>query len=564
VSPRILTATIAATVLCLTASLGVLPAVAAGSPTASSAVIVPGAVGRVDGTAALYVDSTGAAHVAWISADQKHVELCTIPAGGSSCGAQSSLATDVAATETSAYIRTIKYLPAQNDSAFLAVGIDELFNESGSETELFRLGASTGVDAGSTCICGSGDVILEPDESGVDVVGLDRADEGFIDVGPSEQFEFESLAGGADSSAIYFGPTNAEEIPATGGELPVDLTKLPQGQTAVFADDLIPYKLISEDTVGMFVQPANGGSFGPLQPLGISGAIETDFSASASSYVLNVETGHADKPLESPMELYRFRGTSLQPVASLGVAWELNANHSVWDEGLPPTYEDAQGDFYLAWVTAGGLDGCNDDPTGDGAEQRENQCLMYRRVGSDGQLGPKIALTSNVALTSKGVSYSANTPIAIGPIAVDAQGAGWLLADRTVNNEDQLYAMPLSSSAGPTAAPSVHGSSVSIPLDCAGGPSTTCNLQAKITTNTTAHSARTKRAKKHKSHTTVLAQLTRKLTGGHTTTLVLELNRAAKKLLRDKHRVKAQLQITQTVGATTTPTTVLTQNLTLR
>jgi hypothetical protein len=565
-----LTAFTGATLLIAAGAVSLPSGAAAIEPATAGVAITPAHTipvsGHVpgEGATALYVESTGTVHVASISEDRKHIELCTIPAGSHSCGAPSTLTTDAIDYESS-YINLIKYLPAQSGGAYLAVGITELQNEAGTETEVFAPGRTTGINAGVTCMCAGGDAIFKAPE-GVDVVGHD--DDSAFDGAFSElteltanQFEFESLAGGTDSLPAYVGPASDAEATAAGSAFAIDLTELPQGQTAVFAETDSGEGEAHQRPLTMFVQPAAGGPLGPEQPLGITGPIVADHVPSGASYVMTIGFEHAlGVTSDYPMELYRFRGTSLVPVASIGASEDSDANEYEWSE-MPPTYEDEQGNFYITWITSSGEDGC---PVFN--ETREGSCLMYRRISANGAPGPTIVLAAAVTnVTNKSLgAFSTTVPVGVEAISVDSKGAGWLLGDYyfTGAETDHLYAQPLPSSAAITSAPSVHGTSVEVPLSCAGA-SGACSIEAQLTTaGSSAKGASTGAAAK--ARTSVIGTLRSRIAPGKSAKLVVKLNAAARKRLRGKRHVKAHLQIGQTVGAVKTPTTILTQTVTLK
>ncbi len=533
----------------LTAGLGPSTALATGTVRVTTA-LPSGDVGVQGGNSeriAVYVDSAGAAHIAWIAADNLTIDLCTIPAGGNDCGDMSTLTTDANVADNG-YVESIKYLPDDADgSAYLAAGIDYLTpapsfdsgNSSGpgTEEELFALGRNTGLATGEVTVGsaagatagggGSGDVILEPDGTGVDVVGEPEA-------GPPA-YEFESLtAGGTDSGVIVL--SDQDQL--------IDVTKLPEGQTAVLADptDKTP------GPVSMFVQSTEGGPFGPPVPLGISGPSEAT-SSSQDSYVLNVETQtttEIDGIYAAPMELYRFRGLSLRPVATVGAAvFDLNAVD--W-ANLPPVFEDGSGDFYAAWYTNVGFDGCN--PPGPAADY----CLMYRRIAPGGLLGPKLV----VNMTSVHQGY-------LGPIGADSQGAGWILTvqepDSGTTEELDAVPLPSSAAAGP---PSVAASSVDVPVSCGAGAGSNCGLTAVLVAPTSGGAGDVGSARLARAHTLELAHLTRKLRGGASATLVLKLDRAGARLLARRHRLKAELVITQALGSSGKSSPVLSKSLTFK
>jgi hypothetical protein len=344
---------------------------------------------------------------------------------------------------------------------------------------------------------------------------------------------------------LYNGGPNVPEV--------VDVTKLPLGQTAVLAYDDTTKQV---SPVGMYVQPVAGGAFGPLHPLGISGPIETNFSPSGETYVLNVQIPQ-DFATNLPgvtMELYRFRGTSLTPVASIGLAYSLDPNSGVetWD-GLPPTFEDAAGNYYVAWIAQGDVDNCPASDGGPGAES-EQLCVVYRRITSGGVPGPPVVQIGND--DGKGTA----PVVDLGPIAANQQGAGWMLYTNVnaTSNTPTLYAEPLASSVS-VGTVTASGDAVSAPVSCAGSSSTSCELSGKLESG---GAAADRAAAASAAHATVYASVVKRLKGGTKAKLVLRLDKAGKKLLARRHRLKLQLLITETFAGVKKPTTVLSESVT--
>ena len=544
-------------------------AVAAAGPAAAAAPVViatPGSTngdgGAAGGLSAMYVDSSGAAHIAWVAMSGMNftgvIDECTIHAGGKSCGGRTSLTTDAAIEGNGASISTIKYLAGPSGSEYLAVGIDGATegNILTSETEVFGPGLGSGRDTGTFYDHGGdsdgGDVILEPDASGVDVVGIDNNNYDLFDDSNPPGFESESFTPGATSAPqypagmLYNGGPNVPDI--------VDVTTLPLGQTAVLAYDDTTKEV---SPVGMYVQPAAGGAFGPLHPLGISGPIETSFSPSGQTYVLNVQIPQ-DFQTNLPgvtMELYRFRGTSLNPVASVGLASSLdpNSGEETWD-GLPPAFEDASGNYYVGWIAQGNVDSCPPSIQGVSGDS-EALCVVYRRITSGGVPGPPVVQIGND--NGKGTAPVAD----LGPIAANPQGAGWMLYTNVnaTNNTPTLYAQPLASSAS-VGTVTASGDAASAPVFCAGSSSSSCELSGKLQSGGGAAADRAAAASV--AHATVYASVIKRLKGGTKAKLVLRLDKAGKKLLARQHRLKLQLLITETFAGVKKPTTVLSESVT--
>ena len=385
-------------------SLGV-PVTSFPSGEAGAAPYPDAAAGAQGAFTALYVDSSGAAHVAYVAPNRQDVDLCTIPLGGSACGDATTLHTDED-TFNEGGIDSIKYLPNGSGSADLAVGMYNLgsnedlhppFNPGGeapwSETEVFAPGATSGLATGEVFDQGGdtgGDEILEPDGSGLDVVGGNQLTTLLgTGVGGVNEYQFQSLAsggGGAGNSA----PTALGTTPPTESapsESLLGVTKLPQGQTAVLATDITAGATASPD--GMFVQPPSGGAFGPLQQLGVAGPLETDFAPGASD-LINVETAAQYHPrtftdtIGATMALYEFRASSLKSLGAIGFASDLNDNDTAEWDTLPPSFEDSVGDLYVAWLTRDGFDGCPVPSHDQGDNQYDVSCVMYRRVAPGG------------------------------------------------------------------------------------------------------------------------------------------------------------------------------------
>jgi hypothetical protein len=493
---------------------------------------------------ALYVDPTGAAHVAWVAPGDQKIDLCTVLPRGSSCVDQSVLTTD-ANPANGGEISSIKYLP--NDAsgpAYLAVGIDQ-FNpppaidpdpfDPGVEEELFALGQSAGVATGVVTLVGDGDVILEPDATAVDVVGDTQTGTGCC-------YELESLTpGGQGSGVITLANPNTQNV--------IDVTKLPQGQTAVLIESSSAQ---GSDPVGMRVQVSQGGAFGPLMPLGISGP-SAAVSSPGGSYVLNQETAKptAIDGLDTyPIELYQFRGVSLVTVASVG-AGNGDASTANW-WSAPPVFEDAIGDLYTAWYTEPNFDGC----TSPGVNN--NECLMYRRIAAGGLLGPKIIL-ARLGTLSQG-TLGLETGLAA--IAANSQGAGWMLtygpAHPGGNNELEVVPLPSSAAAG---TPTVKATAVAVPVSCGGSGGSSCPLTAVLVPPTSGAAPDPGWALAAAARSTVFAHVVLKLHAGSKTTLVLKLDRVGRTILASRHRLTAKLLITEVLAGAKAPTTIVSKEL---
>jgi hypothetical protein len=543
----------------------------------------PGAQGALT---ALYVDSTGAAHVAYVAPGRMDVEECTIPRGASACTDPTTLHTDEDLFNEGG-IDSIRYLPNENGGADLVVGMYNLgsgedphppFNPGGeapwSETEVFAPGATTGLATGEVFDQGGDDgggEILEPGGSGVDVVGANQLTT-FLGtgIGGVNEYQFQSLAsgGGAGNSAPSALGTTAPTETAPGESL-FEVTKLPQGQTAVLAQDISVGSPTGPD--GMYVQPPSGGAFGPLQQLGIAGPLETDFAPGASD-LINVETAPQYHPrsftdtIGATMALYEFRATALKSLGTIGFAADLNDNDTASWDTLPPSFEDSVGNLYVAWLTRDGFDGCPIPSHDQGDNLYDVSCVMYRRIGPGGIFGPKVVLSVQGAQESD--LTSPEDIASLGAIAANTAGEGWLLDFRDVssaNNEIKLFAQPLASSGGVTGAPAVSGSSVRFPVACAGGAGETCQLAAELqAVGATASAARATRRSHHSSRPLVLGSTRLRLAGGGKATLLLRLNKNGKRLLARRHHLKVTLVVSQTVGAVSTATPILTSTLTLR
>jgi len=510
---------------------------------------------------ALYVDPSGAAHIAYSVPDGdfgSYIQLCTIPAGGNSCGDVTSLSVG---PPGEFLVQSLKFLPnpsGTSPEAYLAAGLESqtatpLFS---GEEMVFGLGQTTGEDVGPVYVplgVGSydtGGVMLAPDGSGVDVAGITSAN-------TTPAYEFESFQAGASGAVL---PLGTEAAPICSLCL-LDVMTLPQGQTAVLAaPGSSGSSTAGSAPDGMFVQPAAGGAFGPLRPLGVSGPV-AGASSPGGSYVLNVETkaikglpGLPGYVAVAPMELYRFRGLNLAPVATIGSSF---GDHGATNwQALPPIYEDTYGDVYLAWITQS-ADGCSPalSPSGN-----PTMCLIYRRVGNGGLLGPKLVL-DNPAW---------NAPFqlsATGPIAADAKGAGWVLEtllgpdNSSGISELELEAFPLPSSAT-AAKPRISGTTVKDSVSCSGSSSGGCKLEGSLQSGAAKTATDLRAVPAAKGKILTYGRVVKTIRGGAKATLVLRLDTAARRLLARRHRLKLALLITETVGAVKTPSVVLSANVT--
>jgi len=518
---------------------------------------------------ALYVDASGAAHVAYISPSGTSVELCTIPAGGSTCIDHSTLATPITATPGSngAGIDYLEYLQDGQGSDYLAVGgtsFDQANDSFINTIEVFPPGQSgivtdNNLDPGENGPALAASVMLEPDDSGIDVVG-DLTDPALFPENPccgdystsSDAYEFQSFDNTV-TAPDFFGSTNVCDVSQSECNLSpwaIGVTKLPQGQTAVLLDKYGPGFEHGTDAIEMAVQPAAGGSFGPLRPLGITEQGTTDgvlstFSASGDSYILNPgASSPTDQDFRKPLDLYRFRATNLVPVATVGETSGGNAQAT--------DYEDQLGNLGVTWYGGSGEDGC---PGKIGtADAPQYTCLMYRRIVAGGLLGPKVVLST----------YAFDTPLSgLGQVAVNSQGAGWVLLGQGVGGDSSSYtleAQPLVSSAT-AAPPTVSGSTVTDSIACAGSPRTSCLVQGSLGGGGAGKPQDPGLAAAARARTRGYGSVTKRIKGGAKARLVLRLDKAGRKLLGRHHRLITKLLITETVGAVKTPTTVLSQSV---
>jgi hypothetical protein len=567
------------------------------------------------GGTALYVDAAGTAHVAYVDPDGWDIDLCTIPAGGTACAPAGTLHTDGTTFEEP--VASMKYLPDGNGSAILAVSLWNLgsgaephpsFDPSAeapyTETEVFLPGSTTGIAIGDLYDAGGstgGDEIYVPSENGLDVVGVDQAIGESWDINPANSYQFESFTSPAssDSAPIYLGVhalapgpgylPAAEELP---GEWPVGVTQLADGQTAVLAENMTAATLNGGDdgihtwpfdsAVGIYVQPSAGGAFAPVQQLGVSGPIETDFAPSQDTYLVNVQSASscqqasdycsASGDVSEPIQLYDFRGTSLESLGTVGTTQGPFDEESEWDT-LPPSSEDSVGDMYVGWLAGNGDDGCPaappDTPSSDKLVNVVDGCVVYRRIAPGGLFGPKIVLSYSYSHQGKS-NYESDYIGNVDQIAANAAGEGWMLVYRGAasynGGNETLYAQPLVSSAGLSAPPTATGSAVSVPLTCSGGASGSCGLTVTIDSSASAASSArvASKSKHHKSgHSTALASTHLKLSGGGKRTLVLKLNAAGKRLLKRKHQLTVLLKVSQKVGVAGKSTAVFSGKLKL-
>jgi hypothetical protein len=518
---------------------------------------------------ALYVDGSGAAHIAYISPSGTSVELCTVPAGGGACIDHSTLATPITGNPGSddEGIDYLEYLQDGQGSDYLVVGgssFDQASDSFFNTIEVFPPGQSgivtdNDLDPGENGPALAASVMLEPDDSGIDVVG-DLTDPALFPVNPccgdystsSDAYEFQSFDDTA-TAPDFFGSTNVCDLSQAECNLSpwaIAVTKLPQGQTAVLLDRYGPGFEHGADAIEMAVQPAAGGSFGPLRPLGITeqgtpyGVLPT-FSASGDSYILNPgATSPTDQDFRRPLELYRFRATNLVPVATVGETSGGAADAT--------DYEDQLGNLVVTWYGGSGEDGCPGKIGTAGAPQYN--CLMYRRIVTGGLLGPKVVL-STVAF---------DTPLSgLGQVAANSQGAGWVLLGQGAGPDKYSYtlvAQPLVSSATATP-PSVSGSTVTDSVACAGSPRTSCLVQGSLGGGGAGKPQDPGLAAAARARTSGYGSVTKRIKGGAKARLVLRLDMAGRKLLGRHHRLTTKLLVTETVGAVKTPTTVLSQSV---
>jgi hypothetical protein len=538
---------------------------------------------------AMYVDSSGAAHVAYTkprtdSTDNGEIVLCTIPAGGTSCGSDVTLTTD--GTTSDEGIQSLKYLPDGNGSAVLAVGLDDIgssgvapFNSSESapwtETEVFQPGSTTGTAIGTTYDEGSdsgGDEIYIPDENGLDIVGK-WSDYAWPPGGGGQlanDYQFESFTSpsSADSSPLYLGVetgvAGSSGLSALPGEWPAGVTELANGEVGVLAyyiDQSTTSTNPGLSQVGMYVQPESGGSFSGLHDLGINGPVETTFAPGAETYLVDgVSSDPSGANVPEDLELYQFEGTSLQWLGTIGATETNTADNALgleseWDT-MPPIYEDDGGNLYAAWYVNGGDDAC------PGSSQSGSTvvaaCLMYREVGAGGVMGPKVVLSED---------YNGDGTDGFGDvdqIAANASGAGWVLAWRTPGTSSTLtlYATPLSAAATVPTSPTVTGTVTSVPLTCTG--TGTCSLSVSLDSSASAvrasvgHAAARVGAK-------VLARRTFTVKAGRRLVrLRFALSHSGLRALERTRSLRARLVVTQSLGLTAVKKQIYSRTVTLQ
>jgi hypothetical protein len=534
-------------------------------------------VGETDfgeaGLTAMYVDSSGAAHIAYTGPTTGNVKLCAIAAGGSSCVAAGTLTTD--GTTSGEPVRSLKYLPDGNGNAVLAVGLTDIgssgdapFNASEpapwSETEVFQPGSSTGTAIGTTFDAGSdngGDEIYIPDQNGIDIVGqwsdFNWPPPGVS--GPANAYQFESFTSpsSADSQPQFLGVEADSEdntdLPADEllpGEWPAGVTELADGEVGVLAYDITQTAPASTNPgisqVGMYTQAQSGGAFSALRDLGINGPVETQFAPGAETYLVNgVSSNPSGANVPEDLELYQFQGTSLQWLGTIG-ATDTNTEdnalglESQWDT-MPPIYEDASGNLYAAWYANGGDDAC------PGSSQSGSTvvaaCLMYREVGAGGVMGPKVVLSED---------YGGGATDKFGDvdqIATNSSGGGWVLGWRYPGTSStlSLYAEPLSAAATVPTSPTVIGTVTSVPLTCTG--TGTCSLSVSL--DTTASAVRASAGHAAARSAKLLARRTFSVKAGrHLVRLRVALGAKGKRALDRAHSLHARLVVTQSLGLT--------------
>jgi hypothetical protein len=334
--------------------------------------------------------------------------------------------------------------------------------------------------------------------------------------------------------------------------------------------------------VAMRVQPADGGTFGPPQSLGISGAVATVSQPSQPSYVFDVEDSEQGKDLlgitagthTDPMELYQFRGTSLRTVASLGTAADDDYPQG-W-QSIPPIAEDDAGNFYVAWLAGGNDDGCpvtvedSSEP-----DPRQSSCLMYRRVGNGGVLGPKLVLSAELDSDGDSSGKAASSDAApinhLGALAVNAHGVGYLLVQRGQvdgGRPGEIEAVPLPASAS-FSTPQVSGARASTAVTCAGATGQSCQITLALERGSAALTPHASPSTQNQTQTqtpVILGQTGATVKVGPKHRLTVTLGRSALKALRTRrgHRLAATLVISQTVAGSSTATTLLSRHIQLR
>jgi hypothetical protein len=541
---------------------------------------------------AMYVDSSGAAHIAYTGTTIGNIKLCTIAAGGSSCVAAGTLQTD--GTDSGEPVQSLKYLPDGNGSAVLAVGFSDLtsapdapFDSSEgapwTETEVFQPDLTTGTTGtagtaiGTTFDAagqGGGDEIYIPDEDGLDIVGQ-WSDHAWPPVGggnPANAYQFESFTSpSSDPPPVYLGVeegtagssglSGSEVLP---GEWPAGVTELANGEVGVLAyyiDQTAPSDTNPElSQVGMYVQPQSGGSFSPLHDLGINGPVETDFSPGAETYLVNgVSSDASGGSVPEDLELYQFQGTTLEWLGTIGATDANDGGNALgleseWDT-MPPIYEDESGNLYTAWFAYGGDDAC------PGSEQSGSTvvggCLMYREVGAGGVMGPKVVLSEE---------YGGDSTDALGDvdqIAANSSGAGWVLDWREPGSSSTwtLYATPLSAAATVPTSPTVTGTVTSVPLTCTG--TGTCSLSVSL--DSTAAAVRASAGHSAARSPKLLARHTFTVKAGrHGVRLRLALGANGKRLLNRTRSLRGRLVVTESLGLTAAKKQIYSHILTLQ
>jgi hypothetical protein len=533
---------------------------------------------------AMYVDSSGAAHIAYTGTTTGNIKLCTIAAGGSSCVAAGTLSTD--GTTSGEPVRSLKYLPDGNGNAVLAVGLSDIgssgdapFNASEpapwSETEVFQPGSSTGTAIGTTFDAAGqsgGDEIYIPDENGIDIVGQ-WSDYNWPPGGggnPANAYQFESFTSpsGADSSPVYLGvetgTAGSSGMTALPGEWPAGVTELANGEVGVLAyyiDQTAPSDInpgISQ--VGMYTQAQSGGSFSALRDLGINGPVETQFAPGAETYLVDgVSSDPSGANVPEDLELYQFQGTTLEWLGTIGATETNTADNALglesqWDT-MPPIYEDASGDLYAAWYVNGGDDAC--PGSSQSGSTVVGACLMYREVGAGGVMGPKVVLSED---------YGGGQTDKFGDvdqIAANSSGAGWVLGWRYPGTSStlSLYAEPLSAAATVPASPTVIGTVTSVPLTCTG--TGTCSLSVSL--DSTASAVRASAGHAAARSSKLLARHTFTVKAGrHLVRLRLALGAKGRRLLNRARSLHARLVVTQSLGLTAVKKQIYTRTVMLR
>jgi len=513
------------------------------------------------GEATLWVDDQGTAHIAYFlprpryASNPQQVALCTIPPGAHSCGATTTL--DIGGTTTyrgSTSYGTGDHLEFLTDPIGQTYLLVSVLDDSAScssiggctsgHTELFTLPASgSPVQSTISQVFDSGNV-LEPDASGFDQVGTTAT--AFNSIGdPSADapvYAFDPLTQGASGGVQQLG---------ANGYTPTDVTKLPNGDTAVVGQ-FEPFSGASAykpQRVAMRLQPAAGGPFGPWRTIGVTNPVALTFASSGSTYLLGASGfGTYSSPKSPTLQLYEFRGTQLGHPLTIGrwfgVGRPSGTSTDDWQQ-MPPLSADDAGLVHIAWTARAGDDGCP-QLAGHGTA---TECLLYRQVLPGLVPGPKIVLGESETLLGGSKPFLGT----LEGIAANRHSDGWLLfgvayqsgGPSSANTLGQsLYAVQLPGSASVVKEAKLSGGAAHVTVSCAGGSG--CAISARVTGR-----ART--------HAVSLGSSSLKLGSGQVKPIAVKLNAAGKHLL-SRHHQTLQLTVTQNVGQA--PTIVYQKTLT--